>query len=198
MRCLRLLLPLVQPPLPLDLGELAWPSNMPIADIVFPKAVPLDKGMVPTLWVMLPQREIDKRLVCTRYNQFLFLETPHPMALWLTVLYNREHEPRWLPCFLDLKTTQGRQIASLLGTAKQYRILFFAQESPERCANLQTASIAQAQCTLLQEWATIGRLSKVQPNPGISKDHLRSALENLKPQILIKLESLYKDNASLN
>jgi eukaryotic-like serine/threonine-protein kinase len=174
----------------------AWPSNMPIAEIVFPKAMQISNGTMPTLWVMLPQREIDKRLVCTRYNQFLFLEAPHPMALWLTVLYNREHEPRWLPCFLDLKTAQGRQIANLLGKTKQYRILFFAQEAPQRCANLQNASIAPAQCNLLQDWATIGQLSKSQSNSSISKDYLRSALEELKPQILIKLESIHSDNSS--
>ena len=173
-----------------------WPSHMPIAEIVFPKAMSIGNELVPMLWVMLPQREIDKRLVCTRYNQFLFLEFPHPMALWLTVLYSREHEPRWLPCFLDLKTAQGRQIASLLGKTKQYRILFFAQERPSAAPNLQTASIAPAQCNLLQDWATIGRISKAPPNSGISKDHLRSALEELKPKILIKLESIYRDSAS--
>ena len=173
-----------------------WPSHMPIAEIVFPKAMSIGNELMPTLWVMMSQREIDKRLVCTRYNQFLFLESPHPMALWLTVLYNREHEPRWLPCFLDLKTSQGRQIASLLGKTKQYRILFFAQETPQRCANLQTASIAPTQCNLLQDWATMGRLSKAPPNSGISKDYLRSALEELKPKILIKLESIYRDSAS--
>ncbi|NJR64902.1 MAG: serine/threonine protein kinase [Leptolyngbyaceae cyanobacterium CRU_2_3] len=168
-----------------------WPKNMPIAEIVFPKPMSTSNGKIPTLWVMLPQQEIEKRLVCTRYNQFLFLEAPHPMALWLTVLYNREHEPRWLPCFLDLKTSQGRHIASLLGQTGQYRIMFFAQENPQQCANVQTATIAAAQCKLLQDWSTLGQVSKASPNPTISKDYLRSALDNIKPQILIKLESIY-------
>ncbi|MBD3881471.1 serine/threonine protein kinase [Phormidium tenue FACHB-886] len=177
-----------------ELRQIAvWPSNMPIAEIVFPKAVPVGQGSLPTLWVMLPQQEIDKRLICTRYNQFLFMEAPHPMALWLTVLYNREHEPRWLPCFLDLKTAQGRQITSLLGKTGQYRILFFAQETPQRCGNVQTVSVASAQCKLLQDWVSIGQCSKGSPNPAISKDYLRSALEELKPQILLKLESIYSE-----
>jgi eukaryotic-like serine/threonine-protein kinase len=180
-----------------ELGQSAvWPSNMPIAEIVFPKAMSTTKGPVPTLWVMLSQREIEKRLICTRYNQFLFLEAPHPMALWLTVLYNREHEPRWLPCFLDLKTSQGRQMACLLSKTGQYRIMFFAQEDPQRCANVQNVSIAPAQCKLLQDWATIGQMSKSLPNPGISKDYLRSALEEIKPQIILKLESIYSDGTN--
>jgi serine/threonine-protein kinase len=180
-----------------DLRQSAiWPSNMPIAEIVFPKSMSTSNGTLPTLWVMLPQREIEKRLVCTRYNQFLFLEAPHPMALWLTVLYNREHEPRWLPCFLDLKTPQGRQIACLLGKTGQYRILFFAQEKPQQCANLQTVTVAAAQCKLLQDWATIGQISKASPNPTISKDFLRSALDEIKPQILLKLDSIYSEGGS--
>ena len=180
-----------------ELGQIAsWPANMPIAEIVFPKPMTTSDGIIPTLWVMLPQREIAKRLVCTRYNQFLFMEAPHPMALWLTVLYNREHEPRWLPCFIDLKTPAGRQIASLLGKTGQYRIMFFAQESPQSCANIQTVSVAAAQCRLLQDWANIGQMSKASPNPTVSKDYLRSALDEIKPKIVMKLESIYTDRGS--
>jgi eukaryotic-like serine/threonine-protein kinase len=180
-----------------ELRQMAsWPASMPIAEIVFPKPMTTSGGVIPTLWVMLPQREIDKRLVCTRYNQFLFMEAPHPMTLWLTVLYNREHEPRWLPCFIDLKTPAGRQIASLLGKTGQYRIMFFAQENPHGCANVQTVSIAAAQCRLLQDWAMVGQMSKASPSPTISKDYLRSALDEIKPKILMKLESIYGDRDS--
>lgn len=174
-----------------------WPSNMPIAEIVFPKAMPTSSGLLPTLWVMLPKQEVQRRTVSTRYNQFLFLEAPHPMVLWLTVLYNRGHEPRWLPCYLDLKTPQGRQMANVLGKAGQYNILFFSQENPHRCANLQTATIAAAQCRLLHEWAMVGQMSKSLPNPGVSKDYLRNALENIKPQVLMKLESIYGTDTNL-
>lgn len=143
---------------------------------------------------MLAKPEIQRRMVCTRYNQFLFIEAPHPMVLWLTVLYNREHEPRWMPCYLDLKTKQGRQLANALGRNGQYNILFFAQESHQRCLYLQTATVAAAQCRLLQEWAMIGQLSRSSPNPTVSKDYLKNALENIKPQILMKLESIYGVN----
>ncbi|WP_416667259.1 serine/threonine protein kinase [Egbenema bharatensis] len=174
-----------------------WPGNMPIAEIVFPKPLNCTEGVIPTLWVMLPMREIQKRMRCTRYNQFMFMETPHPMALWLTVLYNREHESRWLPCFLDMKSPQGRQMARLLGQAGQYRILFFAQENPRHCFTVQTSSIAANQCKLLQEWAMIGQISPLNPNPSVSKEHLRGALENIKPKILMKLESLYDAGTDL-
>ncbi|GAB4242229.1 MAG: serine/threonine-protein kinase [Elainellaceae cyanobacterium] len=175
-----------------------WPSNMPIAEIVFPKPLVCGEGTIPTLWVMFPMREIQKRIRCTRYNQFLFLESPHPMALWLTVLYTNEHEPRWLPCYLDLKSAQGRQMARLLGQAGQYRILFFAQEDPRYCHSVQTSTIAAAQGKLLQDWATIGQISRSGSNPGVSKEYLKGALEEIKPQILLKLESLYKSSDDLS
>lgn len=176
-----------------------WPSNMPLAEIVFPRTMPTNDGVLPTLWVMLAKQEIQRRLVCTRYNQFLFLEAPHPMVLWLTVLYNRSQEPRWLPCYLDLKTTQGRQMANLLGKTGQYNILFFPQEEPHHCFHVQTVTIAAAQCRLLHEWAMVGQLSKSTPNPAVSKDYLRNALENMKPQIVLKLDAIYSsDGNSLN
>ncbi|HEY9697165.1 MAG TPA: serine/threonine-protein kinase [Trichocoleus sp.] len=168
-----------------------WPSQMPIAEIVFPKPLQTSNGTLATVWVMLPRAEIQKRLICSRYNHFLFMEAPHPMALWLTVLYNRDHDPRWLPCYLDLKSPQGRQMAMLLSKLGQYRLLFFPQEEHHRCINVQTASIAPAQCNLLQDWVRIGQTSRSVPNPGISKDYLKNALEEMKPQILMKLEALY-------
>ncbi|MFM7427782.1 MAG: serine/threonine protein kinase, partial [Elainella sp.] len=177
---------------PNSLGHLiTWPSNMPIAEIVFSRPLASPTGPVPALWVMMPKQEIQRRAVCTRYNQFMFMEAPHPMALWLTVLYKRGQEPRWLPCYLDLKTSQGRQMTNLLAKTGQYSILFFAQDDPHRCAYTQTVSIAAAQCTLLRQWAMTGQMSKALPNPALSKDHLRQALENIKPQILLKLESIY-------
>jgi eukaryotic-like serine/threonine-protein kinase len=170
----------------------SWPKNMPIAEIVFPKALSSQNGNLATVWVMLPKAEIEKRMVCTRYNQFLFMEAPHPMLLWLTVLYNRDHGPRWLPCYLDLKTSQGRQMATLLGNTGKYSLLFFPQEAPGRCINVQTATIAAGQCKLLRDWANIGSVStQSQPVPGVSKDHLKAALEEMKPKILMKLESIY-------
>jgi eukaryotic-like serine/threonine-protein kinase len=168
-----------------------WPGNMPIAEIVFPKPTVSKDGKFASLWVMLPQREIDKRRTCTRYNQFLFLEAPHPMLLWLTVLYNREHGPRWMPCYLDLQSNPGRNIARLLSETGQYRVLFFAQENPQRCSNVQTVTVASAQCKLLQDWANVGQLFKAAPNPGLSKDYLKGALEEIKPKILTKLEAIY-------
>lgn len=168
-----------------------WPDNMPIAEIVFPRATSTSHGIVPTLWVMMSKAEIQRRIVCTRYNQFLYMQAPHPMVLWLTVLYNRGQEPRWLPCYLDLKTTQGRQIAHLLGKAGKYDILFFAQEEARRCTHTQTSTIAASQCRLLHEWASFGQVSKSSPNPNVSKEHLKTALENIKPQIFMKLEAIY-------
>jgi eukaryotic-like serine/threonine-protein kinase len=170
----------------------SWPKNMPIAEIVFPKALSSQNGSLSTVWVMLPKTEIEKRMVCTRYNQFLFMEAPHPMLLWLTVLYNREHGPRWLPCYLDLRTPQGSQMAKLLGNTGKYNLLFFPQEAPGRCINVQTSTIAAAQCKLLKEWANIANGSNAsQPVPGVSKEHLKAALEEMKPKILMKLESIY-------
>jgi eukaryotic-like serine/threonine-protein kinase len=169
----------------------SWPQNMPIAEIAFPKILSSQNGNLATIWVMLPKTEIEKRMICTRYNQFLFMEAPHPMVLWLTVLYNRDHGPRWLPCYLDLKTPPGRQMTTLLGNAGKYTLLFFPQDSPGRCINVQTATIAAGQCKLLRDWANIGILTQSQPVPDVSKDHLKAALETLKPKILMKLESIH-------
>jgi eukaryotic-like serine/threonine-protein kinase len=147
--------------------------------------------MLATLWVMLKQEEIAKRQLCTRYNQFLFMPSPHPTLLWLTVLYNREHGPRWMPCYLDLKNTQGQTMTRLLAQSGQYRLLSFAQENPERCAHVHLLTIAPQQCKNLLEWATTAQMAKPTAQFMLSKDLLKRELENIKPRILMKLESMY-------
>jgi serine/threonine-protein kinase len=175
----------------------SWPSDKPIAEIVFPYSFRTTKEILATLWVMLKKEEIQKRLFCTRYNQFLFLPAPHPTVLWITVLYNRVHGPRWLTYYLDLKSLQGQQTARLLGQAKQYRLLFFAKEEPQRCVDIQLLAIAPAQCRMLLEWATIAQMSPPTHNFSLSKSQLKAELEKLKPQIEMKLESLYRDESDL-
>jgi eukaryotic-like serine/threonine-protein kinase len=182
----------------------SWPTDMPIADIVFPKPLALSKETLATLWTMLPRQEIEKRWLCTRYNQFMFLPSPHPIILWLTVLYNRAHGPRWLPCYLDLKTPLGQQMMQLLGKSGQYRLLFFPKEERQRCAHVMTSTIAVKQCELLQEWAIMGQSMQLFQFPGgktpaqISKEKLKEELERHKPKILLKLESMYDDDSDVS
>ena len=87
----------------------------------------------------------------------------------------------------------------LLGNAGKYNLLFFPQQSPEQCINVQSATIAPGQCKLLRDWANVGMSTHSQPVPDVSKDHLKAALEKLKPKILMKLESIHdKGDDSLN
>ncbi|WP_008313470.1 serine/threonine protein kinase [Leptolyngbya sp. PCC 6406] len=172
----------------------SWPKNKPIAEIVFPYPLPTSKRTLATLWVMLPQVEVDKRLLGSRYNNFICTMSPHPMALWLTVLYNAQHGPRWLPCYLDLKTKAGQEMGFLLGQVGQYKILFFAKENPQRCAHVVSANIANPQRKLLQEWVMAARSHPSVGNAADSKDVLKRELTtSLKPKILKQLEALHEN-----
>lgn len=169
-----------------------WPSNMPVAEIVFPQVVYTGREAVASLWIMLHQQDIQNRWVCTRYNQFLFLESPHPMLLWATVLYSRQHGPRWLPCYLDLKTSKGQELVRLLGDKGQYQLLFFPWENPHRCVHVMSSTISAFQGPLLKEWANSSQINTTDQAP-LSKSVLRAEFEKLKPKILMKLESSYVD-----
>jgi serine/threonine-protein kinase len=168
----------------------SWPQDKPIADIVFPQIIRTNAGTVPSLWVMLKHEEIQKRLVCKRYNQFLFITVPHPMLLWITAIYNRQHGPKLLPYYLDLKTSFGQEITNLLGQAGYYRLLFFARETPTSCSHLLTSTIATAQCQKLQEWAKSSQVVISAADPQMSKGLLKREYEKIKPLILTKLEGI--------
>jgi serine/threonine-protein kinase len=166
----------------------SWPKSKPIAEIVFPHPLRTSHEVLATLWVMMPKQEIQRRLLATRYNQFLFMMAPHPMLLWLTALHSREHGPRWLPCYLDLKTSQGQDMTRLLAEKGLYRLLFFALEEPQRCLTVMSSKIADMQRDRLREWADTSQAFVSTAQASTSKSLLKQELEKLKPKILMKLE----------
>ncbi len=172
----------------------SWPTDKPIADIVFPHPIRTKTEVIGALWAMLPQQEIQKRLLCRHYNQFLFITSPHPMMLWITVLYNRKYGAKWLPYYLDLKTRQGQEITRLVGETGSYRLLLFARESPQRVNNVILLVIDPAQCQLLQGWAMISQTLVSPANPQLSKNLLKKEFEKIKPQILMKLDGTHIDS----
>ncbi|MFP4007016.1 MAG: serine/threonine protein kinase [Spirulinaceae cyanobacterium] len=173
--------------------QASWPEDKPKQKIVFPKLIRTSRGVVATLWVMLSSQDIVNRQFSTRYNQFLFLTSPHPMLLWITVLHNREFGPRWLPCYLDLKTSLGQRLARHLGESGSYRMLFFALEKPKQCQHVMTSTIDPTQCQMLLNWANSSQTLTSSAQPQVSKNMLRKEFERLKPQILIKLEAVHTD-----
>lgn len=166
----------------------SWPADKPQNRIVFPSIITSDNLAVPSLWGMLDSSELAKRLTNSRYNQFLFIEVPHPMLLWITVLFNSRIGARWLPCYLDLKTTTGQHIARLIAQKGNYQILLFAIGKPEKYAHLTQATIADKQRQQLLRWADKSQ-SLRGSDPNISKQQLKQGYENLKGKILMKLEN---------
>jgi len=171
--------------------QYSWPKDKPQRKIVFPALIPSETVPIPTLWGMLDSSDILKHKSSTRYNQFLFMTKPHPMMLWITVLYKRSSGAKWLPCYLDLKTNTGQRLIHILGEQGGYRILLFALDKPQSCQHLIHASIAPKQCTLLQEWANTSRTLKGSNKAQINKKRLKQEFEKLKPKILMKLEGVH-------
>ncbi|BCL34290.1 serine/threonine protein kinase [Nostoc sp. MS1] len=184
-----------QPSLPKEkvTHNTSWPQNKPIADIVFPQPINVNGETVPALWIMLSEAEIYKRLSCTRYNQFLFITAPHPMLLWITVIHNRQYGAKWLPYYLDLKTTMAQEIVSLLIKTGDYRLLFFARESPNRCSHVLTATVAPIQRQRLQQWLAVARTFVSSGDPRMSKNLLKGEYQKIKPQVLAKLAAINTD-----
>ncbi len=176
------------------LRQAVWPEDKPIADIVFPQNIQVNGNFTPALWVMLPQIEIQKRLVCTRYNQFLFITAPHPMLLWITVIYHRKFGAKWLPHYLDLKTNTSKEIATLLGETGYYRLVFFGRETPSKCSHILLSSIAPAQRQRLLSWVNMSHTLPSSAQPQFSKKLLKTEYEKIKPQILAKLQGINTDS----
>ena len=166
-----------------------WPENKPIADIVFPQIIQINGEESAALWVMLPQAEVNKRLVNKPYNNFLFITSPSPMMLWITALHHRTHGTKWLPYYLDLKNSQNRELIQLMSIKGYYRILLFARETPQYASSCLLINVASSQRLLLQQWYLLSQSSNVNGDPQLSKNLLKQEYEKIKPKILMKLEA---------
>ncbi len=177
-----------------------WPTNKPIAQIVFPHVYSKAGESVATIWVMLPMQEIRSlqlnRLYNKIYKNFLCTLSPHPMVLWITALYNRFHSqesgPRWLRCYLDLKTRQGQSLIRQLADRQEFQIILFAVENPHKCAHVITVKIHHSQCLGLKQWAIQSQTVPSVGRPAMSKPMLQTEFEKLKPRII---EDLVKADA---
>ncbi len=184
----------------------SWPKDKPVAQIVFPQAVRNNDLTLATLWVMLPQREIENIQINKLYNRlyknFLCTMSPHPMVLWITAVYNQSYHqesgPRWLRCYLDLKTGQGQEITRLLAEHGQYQILFFALENPQQCAYLTTITLKDTQQVQLREWSITGQTWVSVSKPSMSKDLLQTEFEKVKPRIASEMEAHSTNYPSVN
>ncbi|MBW4527011.1 MAG: serine/threonine protein kinase [Phormidium tanganyikae FI6-MK23] len=169
-----------------------WPKDKPIAQIVFPHILETKRETSATIWVMLPQQEIENIQIGKLYNQFfktfLCIQSPHPVVMWVTALYNqlqhKDGNPRWLKCFLDLKTDQGQKLTRLLIEKESFYILFFAVEDPHHCAYVMPVQPTTAQRSQLLEWMLASQTWASMGKAATSKDLLRSEFEKIKPKII--------------
>lgn len=169
-----------------------WPRDKPTNQLItFTRSLEICQKRLPLVWAMLPDDEIQKlrdHSTFTRtYKNMICLPSPHPMALWMTALYNRVAHPdrpaRWFPQYLDLATGQGRDTLRLLGERGQYHLLVFAQSQPEHCSLvIEMPFNAQLQ-SLIQEWSILNATWRSVSDAGTSKGILKAEFDKLKTKV---------------
>lgn len=169
--------------------KLLWPKNKPIQEIVFPQLLETPQGSMTALWLMLPKQEIKNYALSTRYNQFIFMTSPHPMLLWVTLLYNRQLAPKWLPCYLDMQNPQNCRLVSFLAENERYPLIFFTLEAPHSCINVLSSRIEPTQRQMLKTWVKQSQSLPPASQPQLSKQLLKQQYKQMQSRILQHLES---------
>nr|WP_230967718.1 serine/threonine-protein kinase [Nostoc sp. WHI] len=169
--------------------QLLWPQNKPIQEIVFPQVLDTVQGSMTALLLMLSKQEIKNYALSTRYNQFIFITSPHPMLLWVTVLYNRQLAPKWLPCYLDMQNLQNRRMVSLLAENERYPLIFFSLEALHSCTNVLSSRIEPTQRQMLKTWVEQSQNLPPTFQAQVSKQLLKQQYKQMQSRILQYLES---------
>jgi serine/threonine protein kinase len=163
--------------------RLLWPQEKPIQEIVFPQLLDTKEGTIASLWLMLPKLDIQSRAHSIRYNQFLFITSPHPMLLWLTVLYSPNLGPKWLPCYLDMQNPQNQSLVKSLAENERYPLIFFTLESPHSCINVLSSYIDQRQRQLLKTWVEQSKRIPASAKSQLSKHLLKQEYKQIQLRI---------------
>ncbi len=170
-------------------GRFVWPQNKPIQEIVFPQLIDTPQGTVAALWLMLPKQEIQKRVLSKRHNQFIFITSPHPMLLWVTVLYNQELGPRWLPCYLDMQHPPNQQLVYSLVKNERYPLICFTLEAPHSCTNVLSSYVDPTQRQMLKIWVEQSKHLPPSSQPQLGKHLLKQQYKQMQSRILQHLAS---------
>ncbi|BAT55031.1 serine/threonine kinase [Nostoc sp. NIES-3756] len=172
--------------------QLTWPQDKPIQEIVFPQQIDINQKNLATVWLMLPKREIQLRVNCKVYNRFVFVTSPHPMLLWVTLLYNQKLEPKWLPCYLDMQNSSNRQLIISLLKNENYPLICFTLEAPHSCIQILSSEIEPSQRQKLQIW--VEQSQKLPPASQLhaSKSLLKQQYKQIQSQMLQHLSSTHQ------
>lgn len=165
----------------------SWPQEKPVSKLVFPRILPTSYGNLVTLWVMLPKQEIEKNLFCKVYKQFLFIDVPSPMLLWVNRIYLKDRTTEYLPCYLDLQKQKSQEIVKHMSETGYYRLLLFSTQKPQRCSQVLTVPLSPELCQNLQKWLTLSQSSKPKISSSLSKFRLQTKFEKLKYRSLAEL-----------
>ncbi len=188
----------LDPSLPATPGlssTVVWPKDKPVAQIVFPHVLKTSNGPIVSLWTMLPQQEIYSLQMHKLYNRiyrtFVCTPAPHPMLLWVTALYNQlysQQGPRWLRCYLDLKSQQGREIMSRLAQGALYQVFLFSLENPGHPPHIIPVTLNDNQANQLKEWFITSKSWISIGDPAMSKNLLQAELDKIKDRIALDME----------
>jgi serine/threonine-protein kinase len=114
------------------------------------------------------------------------------MLLWVTVLYNQDLGPKWLPCYLDMQNPYNLKLVYQLAEYERYPVIIFNLEPPHICANVLSSSIAPPQRQMLKNWVQQSQQLLPSNQAALSKKLLRQQYQQMQPQILNHLSALIK------
>ncbi|MBD2345705.1 serine/threonine protein kinase [Anabaena subtropica] len=170
-------------------SQLTWPPDKPIQEIVFPQQINTHQKTLATLWLMLPTKKIQQRANSQIYNRFIFVTSPHPMLLWVTLLYNQELAPKWLPCYLDMQNPHNRRLVLSLADNESYPLICFTLESPHICIQVLSSDIEPSQRQKLKIWVEQSQKLLPTSQPHLSKNLLKQQYKQTQSQMLQHLSS---------
>lgn len=164
--------------------HLTWPQDKPTQKIVFPQQLNTNSKNLATLWLMLPTQEIQQHGNSQIYNRFIFVTSPHPMLLWVTLLYNQEQEPKWLPCYLDMQNPLNRRLVLSLTENESYPLICFTLEPPHKCIQILTSNIEPNQRQKLKIWVEQSQKLPPTSQSQASKNLLKQQYQQIQSQML--------------
>jgi len=185
--------------------KLAWPTDKPIAKIIFPKTVSTDSGKFLGLWTMLSDAEVrylQNNTFDQSFNQgidyyFLSCLNPYPLLLLSVTMTiqegenqdNLENRRKWLNCFIDIKGNSSTTIHNLLLQQKSLKLIIFSVDHPQRPPQVIHCPIKDVDLNGLRDLFSQSQSIDSSGDINIAKNQLRLNLEKIKLTYTKSLEN---------
>jgi eukaryotic-like serine/threonine-protein kinase len=170
--------------------QVSWPSDKPVAEIVFTQIFEGLKEENASLWVMLSHATVQQQFLTYHYTEFIFDDEFASMIAWITVLFDKVGHLRCFPSYINLKDDRDGKMIQHLIDRGEYMLMLFDVVEPTQPVKVMTLCIDESQKKLLAQRLCFAQKSSISGQSQVAKLKLKEKYQTFRRELPDHLKRL--------